>query len=82
MKRGGGEFKGFYKVGANLRKILIFETKIRGVNSVPGEKLHDFEIICPARGAFAPQHPLRTGLSTKSHLIRSIIWDWVFMNQT
>ena len=27
-----------------------FEAKIRSVNSVSGEKLHDFEIICPARG--------------------------------
>ena len=27
-----------------------------GVNSVSGEKLHDFEIICPARGV--QTHPL------------------------
>ena len=32
-------------------RILInsdFEAKIMGVNSVSGDKLHDFEIICPA----------------------------------
>ena len=38
------------------------EAKIRGVNSVSGEKLHDFTIICPARGVrshpSAPLHPL------------------------
>ena len=28
--------------------------KIRSVNSVSGEKLHDFEIICPAESAFLP----------------------------
>ena len=40
-----------------------FEAKIRDVNSVSGEKLHDFEIICPARGVRSqPPHPLRTGL--------------------
>ena len=47
----------FEKGGTNLRhftkgvRILInsdFEAKIMGVNSVSGDKLHDFEIICPA----------------------------------
>ena len=27
-----------------------FEAKIRGVNLVSDEKLHGFEIICPAKG--------------------------------
>ena len=40
----GCEFKGFTKGGAD------FEAKIRGVNSVSVENLHDFEIISPARG--------------------------------
>ena len=38
-----GRFKEFYKGGANLKKFLILKQKIRGVNSVSGEKLHDFE---------------------------------------
>ena len=41
--KGGCEFKGFTKGGAD------FEVKIRDVNSVSGENLHDFEIICLAR---------------------------------
>ena len=44
MYLGGCEFKGFTKGGAE------FEAKIRGVNSVSGENLHDFEIISIARG--------------------------------
>ena len=44
------EFKGFYKGGVSLD----FETKIRGVNLVSGEKLLDFEIICLP--AHADQH--------------------------
>ena len=39
--------------GANLRVLqrgADFEAKIRGVNSVSGENLHDFEIISRARG--------------------------------
>ena len=30
--------------------ISDFEAKNRGVNSVSGDRLHDFEIICPAKG--------------------------------
>ena len=38
-------------------------TTIRGVNSVSGEKLHDLEIICLARGCVSiPAPPLHTGL--------------------
>ena len=49
---GGGGGLGGGRV-ANLKKILIFR-KISGVNSVFGEKLHDF----------APRPtPLRTGMS-------------------
>ena len=40
----GANLRVFTKCGANLKKIL----GIRGVNSVSGKKLHDFEIICPA----------------------------------
>ena len=39
--------------GANLRVLqrgADFEAKIRGVNSVSGENLHDFEIISRTRG--------------------------------
>ena len=49
LKRGC-EFTGFYKVGVNLKVYSDLETKIRGVNSVSGKKLPDFEIICPAGG--------------------------------
>ena len=38
FRTGGCEFKGFTKGSAD------FEAKIRGVNSVSGENLHDFEI--------------------------------------
>ena len=65
----------FEKGGANLRVLqgggdADFEAKIRGVNSVSGENLHDFEIICPARekrGANAPRTPLPTGLYLTSN---------------
>ena len=40
-----------------------FEAKIRDVNSVSGENLHDFEIICPARA----RTTLRTGLYLTSN---------------
>ena len=53
------------KWGANLRvstkggaKVLILRPKLGGVNSVSGENLHDFEVICPAswvrRPAYGP----------------------------
>ena len=45
-----------------------FEAKIRDVNSVSGENLHDFEIISPARGVPThPRMPLRTGLYLTSN---------------
>ena len=47
----GVRISGISHRGANLR-----ETKIRGVNSVPGLKLHDFKIFCPAREM--PSHPV------------------------
>ena len=49
-RRGGAIFKGFYKGGCESSENSDFETKISGVNSVSSEKLHDFEIICTARG--------------------------------
>ena len=36
--------------GATFKKIPIFRLILGGVNSVSGEKLHDFEIIYSARG--------------------------------
>ena len=48
---GGGwgyEFKGFQR-GAD------FEAKIRGVNSVSGENLHDFEILAQLMFNVKPQ---------------------------
>ena len=51
FENGGCEFKGFYKGGGvRILRNSDFETKNRGVNSVSCEKLHDLEIICPARG--------------------------------
>ena len=44
--------------GVRILKKFWFEAKIRGVNSVSGEKLHDFEIICPARGCVRTPAPL------------------------
>ena len=59
-----------YRGGGESEENSDFEAKIRGVNSVSCEKLHDFEIICPAGGggAFVPLAPSlpppnrRTGL--------------------
>ena len=72
VRRGEGvaNLRAFTKGDANLPETSEnsdFEAKIRGVNSVSGEKLHDFKIICPARGAFASppppaRHALRKGL--------------------
>ena len=64
----GCELKGFTKGGAD------FEAKIRGVNSVSGENLHDFEIISPVRGVRTyPRTPLRTGLYLTSCWAHSLI---------
>ena len=60
---GAANLRVFTKWGANLKKILILRAKIKGVNSVSGEKLHDFEIICPATGVRSPAYG-RTGLHT------------------
>ena len=51
----GCVFKGFYTGVANRKTILNLRPKLWGVNSVSVEKLHDFEIIYPARGV----RPLR-----------------------
>ena len=50
FRKGGCELKGFYKGRATLQKV-------RGANSVSGEKLHDFEMICPATGVRSPPPP-------------------------
>ena len=56
-ENGGANLRVFTKGGANLKKNLILRP-IWGVNSVSGEKLHEFEIICPAREcAFATLPP-------------------------
>ena len=60
FEKGCANFKGFTKGGA------VFKAKIRGVNSVSGENLHDFEIICPASGVH-PGTPLRMGLYITSN---------------
>ena len=62
FEKRGANFRNFTKRAANLKKNSNFEAKIRVVNTVSGEKLHDFEIICPARGLRSyPHHPLSYG---------------------
>ena len=51
---------GIYAGGANPEKIQILRSKLvgcggGGVNSVSGEKLHDFGIICSAKRVQSPQ---------------------------
>ena len=52
----------FYKGRCKSYENSDFEARIRGVNSVSGETLHDFEIICPAGGstpsAYSPVIPI------------------------
>ena len=50
LSKGGANLRVFTRGGENSD----FEAEIRGVNSVSGEKLHDFEIICSARGVPPP----------------------------
>ena len=69
--KGGCEFKGFYKGKCESWENSDFETKIRGVNSVSGETMHDFEIICPARGMHL--HPPHT----HTHCVRA----WAHRNE-
>ena len=56
---GGGSvrIKGFLQRRCESLEYFNFEANIRGVNSVSGEKLHDFEIICPAMGVRIPPYP-------------------------
>ena len=58
------KFKGFHKAGCKSSENSGFGAKIRGVNSVSGEKLHDFEIICPTRGVHL--HPS----------LHPCVWAW------
>ena len=59
FEKRGANFRNFTKRGANLKKKSNFEAKIRVVNTVSGEKLYDFEIICLAMGLRShPHHPL------------------------
>ena len=51
------------KLTLTMKENLDVETTIRDVNSISGETLHDFDIICPARGCVRIPAPLlRTGL--------------------
>ena len=55
------------RVGAKLKEVLIWGAKVRDVNSVSSEKLHEFEIFTHKRGRCVrtpriPTPPLRTGL--------------------
>ena len=45
VRKRGCELKEFYKAGCESLENFDFEAKIRGVNSVSGEKLHDFKIL-------------------------------------
>ena len=51
FEKGAVNLRNFTKWGANQEN-SDFDAKLRDVNSVSGEKLHDFEIICPARRAW------------------------------
>ena len=42
-------------------QIVKVNPKLGGINSVSAEKVHDFEIICPAMGCIRA-HPLHTCL--------------------
>ena len=53
FEKGDANFRYFSQFGEGCEsENLYFESKMRGVNCklVSGLKLHDFEIICPARG--------------------------------
>ena len=56
----GGNLWVFTRGGANLKKILILRPRL-GAQTVSGEKLHRFEIICLDRGGGGgggvPSHP-------------------------
>ena len=60
-----------------------FEPKIRGVNSVSGENLHDFEIISPAREVLVTifLHQQGTQLKLPSCLNKSIYAISVLQNK-
>ena len=67
FEKGGANLRVFTKGGANHKKILILRPKLEGVNSVSGEKLHDFEIICAQLAGCEctpPPPPLRIGLGS------------------
>ena len=45
----GGRIQGILQRECAVLETSDFEAKIRGINSISGLKLHDFEIICPPR---------------------------------
>ena len=47
-EKEGAKFRNLSKGGVNLNS--EFEARIRGINTVSGDKLHDSEIICLAMG--------------------------------
>ena len=57
---------GILQRGCESKENSDFEAKIRGVNSVSDEKLHDFEIIFPARAVRSQPLCLRT-CNTKTY---------------
>ena len=48
LEKGSANFSYFTK-GVRIVRKSDLKTNTRGVNSVSGEKLHDFEIFCLAR---------------------------------
>ena len=73
FEKGGADLRAFTKGGGESSENFDFEAKIRGVNSDLGEKLHDFEIICPGREvSFHPQHPPCVWACGHAHISTSL----------
>ena len=59
FEKRGANFRNFTKRGANFKKIPISGPKLELLTQFLVKKLHDFEIICPARGLRShPHYPL------------------------
>ena len=73
LKKRGADLRAFTKGGGESSENFDFEAKIRGLNSVSGEKLHDFEITCPAREmSLHPQHPRCVWACGHAHISTSL----------
>ena len=69
---GGCKFQVFFKGVTDVKKNPDFEANFRGINSVFGENLHDFEIICPIRGVRSHPHaPSAYGRTNRPWLLAS-----------